>query len=120
MKLTAADIQAIWPPFGIYARVKRQRTRVFNALQSHYLFKDRFGRPAKGNDKGKVEGMVGYARRNFMVPIPRFASFAALNEHLAAQCRKRQNAVLRGHKQSIGQRFATDAKSLASLPRYRS
>jgi len=24
----------------------------------------------KGNDKGKVEGLVGYARRNFMVPIP--------------------------------------------------
>ncbi len=35
---------------------KRQRTRVFTELQSHYLFEDRFGRPGKGNDKGKVEG----------------------------------------------------------------
>jgi len=43
---------------------KRQRTRVFTELQSHYLFKDRFGRPGEGNDKGKVEGLVGYARRN--------------------------------------------------------
>jgi len=50
---------------------KRQRTRVFSELQSHYLFADRFGRPGKGNDKGKVEGLVGYARRNFLVPIPR-------------------------------------------------
>ena len=50
---------------------KRQRTRVFSELQSHYLFEDRFGRPGKGNDKGKVEGLVGYARRNFLVPIPR-------------------------------------------------
>ena len=33
---------------------KRQRTRVFAELQSHYLFQDRFGRPAKGNDKGKT------------------------------------------------------------------
>src|ERR1700704_2272328 len=49
---------------------KRQRTRVFAELQSHYLFKDRFGRPGKGNDKGKVEGLVGYARRNYLVPIP--------------------------------------------------
>ena len=40
---------------------KRQRTRVFSELQSHYLFTDRFGRPGKGNDKGKVEGLVGYA-----------------------------------------------------------
>jgi transposase len=49
----------------------RRRTRIFSELQSHYLFADRFGRPGKGNDKGKVEGLVGYARRNFMVPIPR-------------------------------------------------
>ena len=38
---------------------KRQRTRSFAELQSHYLFEDRFGRPGKGNDKGKVEGLVG-------------------------------------------------------------
>src|SRR6266851_2638243 len=35
----------------------RQRTKVFSELQSHYLFADRFGRPGKGNDKGKVEGV---------------------------------------------------------------
>src|SRR6266478_5050753 len=61
---------------------KRQRTRVFTELQSHYLFEDRFGRPGKGNDKGKVEGLVGYARRNFLVPNPVFESIAALNAHL--------------------------------------
>src|SRR5208282_1083225 len=55
---------------------RRLRTRVFSELQSHYLFADRFGRPGKGNDKGKVEGLVGYARRNFMVPIPHAASFS--------------------------------------------
>ena len=38
---------------------RRQRTRSFTELQSHHLFEDRFGRPGKGNDKGKVEGMVG-------------------------------------------------------------
>ena len=37
---------------------KRQRTRVFTELQSHCLFEDRFGRPGKGNDKGKVEGLA--------------------------------------------------------------
>ena len=34
---------------------KRQRTRVFTELQSHYLFEDRFGRPGKGNDKGPFD-----------------------------------------------------------------
>ena len=46
---------------------RRQRTRAFE-LTSHYLFEDRFGRPGKGNDKGKVGNLVGYARRNYLVP----------------------------------------------------
>ena len=33
----------------------RARARLFAEFQSHYLFKDRFGRPGKGNDKGNVE-----------------------------------------------------------------
>src|SRR5258708_3041847 len=66
---------------------KRQRTRVFTELQSHYLFEDRFGRLGKGNDKGKVEGLVGYARRNFLVPIPAFGSFEPLNSYLLECCR---------------------------------
>ena len=61
---------------------RRQRTRAFTELQSHYLFEDRFGRPGKGNDKGKVEGLVGYMRRNFLVPVPSFESFDALNAYL--------------------------------------
>ena len=32
---------------------ERQRTRSFSELQSYYLFADKFGRPAKGNDKGQ-------------------------------------------------------------------
>src|SRR6266478_7093007 len=55
-------------------------------LQSHCLFKEKFGRPGKGNYKGKVEGLVGYARRNSLVPIPRVASREELNTHLRGQC----------------------------------
>jgi transposase len=64
----------------------RVRSRQFTELQSHYLFDDKFGRPARGNDKGNVEGVVGYTRRNFMVPGPRFDSFDDLNVHLEAKC----------------------------------
>ena len=35
---------------------------------------------SSANDKGKVEGLVGYTRRNYLVPIPVFESFEALND----------------------------------------
>jgi transposase len=94
----------------------RQRTRSFSELQSYYLFADKFGRPAKGNDKGKVEGLVGYARRNFMVPIPRASSWEELNLHLEADCRKRRERRLRGHTETIGERFERDRAALLPLP----
>ena len=95
---------------------RRQRTRVFTELQSHYLFEDRFGRPGKGNDKGKVESMVGYTRRNFLVPIPSFESFEALNAHLEERCLDRMEARLRGHTETIGERMVRDLDALLPLP----
>jgi len=95
---------------------QRQRTRSFSELQSYYLFADKFGRPARGNDKGKVEGLVGYARRNFMVPIPRASSWEELNLHLEAGCRKRRERLLRGHTETIGERFERDRAALLPLP----
>src|SRR5215203_5430888 len=91
---------------------RRKRTRAFTELQSHYLFEDRFGRPGKGNDKGKVEGLVGYARRNFMVPMPDVASFEDLNSRLLECCRRRMADHLRGHDETIGERLQRDLAAL--------
>ena len=95
---------------------ERTKTKAFLELQSHYLFADKFGRPAKGNDKGKVEGLVGYARRNFMVPIPHFNSWEAFNAHLAEHCRKRRERRLRGHTETIGERLERDRRAMLPLP----
>ena len=95
---------------------RRQRTRVFSELQSHYLFADRFGRPGKGNDKGKVEGLVGLIRRNYLVPLPHAASFDALNEDLLTACRRRLDDRLRGHDETIGERMARDLAAFNDLP----
>ena len=80
---------------------RRKRTRAFTELQSHYLFDDRFGRPGKG----KVEGLVGYVRRSFLVPVPSFESFEALNACLERRYLERMDAQLRGHAETIGQRM---------------
>jgi transposase len=94
----------------------RMKTRAFTELQSHYLFAEKFGRPGKGNDKGKVEGLVGYVRRNFMVPRPRYANWEEFNAHLLLQCQKRRERKLRGHQQTIGERFEKDRERLLPLP----
>jgi transposase len=95
---------------------KRVRTRAFSELQSHYLFEDKFGRPGKGNDKGNVEGVIGYGRRNFLVPAPRFNSFDELNVWLEAQSLKRQDDSVRGHAETIGERLLRDLNALMPLP----
>jgi transposase len=95
---------------------ERKLTKKFDELMSHYLFSPRFGRPGKGNDKGKVEGQIGYARRNFFVPIPRFASFEALNDWLLEKCLERRNNRLRGHQETIGERLERDKAAFLPLP----
>ena len=95
---------------------ERKKTRAFSELQSHYLFADKFGRPGKGNDKGKIENLVGYARRNFMVPIPQAASWEELNARLEADCRRRREQRLRGHTDTIGERFERDRAAMLPLP----
>jgi transposase len=94
----------------------RKRATLFSGFLSHYLIRDRYGRPGKGNDKGAVEGLVGWARRTFMVPLPRFVSWEDLNLWLEAQCRKRQADILRGHAETIGARLARDLAAMADLP----
>jgi transposase len=95
---------------------ERKRTEAFSGLQSHYLFAARFGRPGKGNDKGNVEGLVGYARRNFMVPVPRAASWEELNAQLLEECRRRRERKLWGHQETIAERFGRDREQLLPLP----
>ena len=62
-----------------------------------------------------MEGLVGWSRRNFMVPLPRFASFEALNLYLKQRCRERQGDVLRGHRESIAKRLERDLEAMTAL-----
>lgn len=88
----------------------------FTGLKSHFLFESRFGRPGKGNDKGKVEGLVKYARRNFMTPIPEARSFEELNARLAERCVQRQADTVAGAKDTIGARMAADQAAFRAIP----
>jgi hypothetical protein len=88
---------------------QRMQTEGFIALKSHYLFTEGFAAVARGNEKGGVENLVGYARRNFMVPCPEFDSFDELNAHLAQSCLKRHTEIKRGHTITVGERFKQES-----------
>jgi transposase len=93
---------------------KRKKTEAFSSLQSHYLFDASFANVGRGNEKGNVEGLVRFARRNFMVPVPHVNSLDELNQHLEKECLKRQDYVCRGHTQSIQERLKQEI--LLALP----
>ena len=59
---------------------------------------------------------MGYVRRNFLVPVPPFESFDALNAYLERRCLERMDRKLRGHTETIGQRMERDLDALLPLP----
>ena len=94
----------------------REEQSAFIGLRSHYLFESRFCTPGEGHEKGLVEGLVGYARRNWLVPLPSFADWAACNAYLVAHCQAEGRRQLRGMTESIGEAFALEQRRLLSLP----
>ena len=65
---------------------ERKLTREFLRLQSHYLFQEHFCLVRRANEKGHVERLVGFARRNFLVPVPQVESLETLNQQLRERC----------------------------------
>jgi transposase len=65
---------------------ERKLTREFLRLQSHYLFQEHFCLVRRANEKGHVERLLGFARRNFLVPVPQVESLALLNQQLRERC----------------------------------
>jgi transposase len=61
-------------------------TDAFERLKSHYLFNSHFCLVRRANEKGHVENLVGYARRNFLVPVPVADDFGSLNDILLRRC----------------------------------
>lgn len=88
----------------------------FITFRSHYLFASHFCTVGEGHEKGQVEHGVGYVRRNFLVPIPVVASFAALNAHLLAKCEQERARTVHGEEQPIGVRWQQELPALRPHP----
>ena len=89
----------------------RTESERFTALRSHYGFDSFFCRPGidGAHEKGGVEGEIGRFRRRHLVPVPKVASLAELNELIAAADLLDDDRVITGRPITIGAAFAAEA-----------
>jgi len=97
------------------ARIEQER---FTAFRSYHTFQARFCNPAQGQEKGGVEGLVGFARRNFLVPIPEVKNFDELNELLLARLIEHGERRIQGREDSrtINERHDEEHARLLPIP----
>jgi transposase len=90
----------------------------FVKFRSYYTFDARFCNPASGWEKGGVEGLVGFARRNFLVPLPEVTGYEELNTLLAERCLAHGNGIIAGRedRRTIDERHEEERCRLLPLP----
>jgi transposase len=91
-------------------------TQHFSRFMSHYLFKPHFCLVRRPNEKGHVENLVGFARRNFLVPVPRVADWEELNASLLDRCRRDLDRTVRGQDGSQAELLRREQPALLPLP----
>jgi transposase len=98
---------------------ERKLTREFLRLQSHYLFQEHFCLVRRPNEKGHVERLIGFARRNFLVPVPQVESLEALNQHLRGRCLANLTERTRGKPGSKSDLLVEDQAAFRPIPKQR-
>lgn len=106
---------AVKEGFGYHAKA----TDKYLALAAHYAFKPVFCNVASGHEKGLVEGLVGLARRNFFVPMPRADSIDELNKKLREDCLNYRNHRIPGRNMTVGEMVELCKDKWIPLPPYR-
>jgi len=96
---------------------ERKLTREFLRLQSHYLFQEHFCLVRRANEKGHVERLIGFARRNFLVPVPEVSSLAVLNQQLLERCVADRAERTRGKAASKEVLLQEDQAAFLPLPK---
>jgi len=91
-------------------------TGAFERLKSHYLFDSHFCLVRRPNEKGHVENLVGYARRNFLVPVPVADDFSSLNDILTIKCHENLTRCVRGETTTNAERLQRQLPAFLSLP----
>jgi hypothetical protein len=94
---------------------RREETSRFIAFRSHWRYQSEFCNPARGNEKGGVEGEGGYFRRNHWVLLPEARDLDELNSYLERCCREDQGRILNGRTEAIGAAMLNEQPHLLPL-----
>jgi transposase len=104
---------------SLVKKILRGRQRVETdrviAFRSHWGYQSEYCNPAKGNEKGGVEGELGWYRRNCLVPVPEAQDLAALNAQLLAACVANRDRTISGKSMTVGE--ASQYERAFLLPR---
>lgn len=106
-------------PASAVKKVFRGHTRDehadFLAFRSHWQFAAEFCAVASPQEKGGVEGEVGYFRRNPLVPVPEAANLEAFNRKLLADCIADQSRKIGDRPALVGPLLSEERAHLLPL-----
>lgn len=89
----------------------------YEAFAAHYCFHTVFCNVRSGNEKGLVENLVGWVRRNVFVPVPRVDALDELNRLLLDKCKVYANThKIPGRENPVKDLLLEDQKRLCPLP----
>jgi transposase len=95
---------------------KREMQKDFAAFVAHYGFEAQFCRPARGNEKGGVEGNVKFVRSEVFTPIPQVSMRADLQTEANAFMLREEVRTMRGRDRTIGELWKLEESHLLPLP----
>lgn len=102
---------------------EREETEAFLSFRTHYVVRSRFCNVRRANEKGLVENLVGYGRRNFLVPVPCVPSvdaqgLEALNEQLRQACIAKRSMLRADSTETVGALYEEARAYFHRLPEY--
>ena len=100
----------------IFRGKKRDLQESYDKFRAYYNFTPVFCNPGQGHEKGGVEGLVGYARRNYMVPIPKADTLDQLNERLLEACVSYGDHRIAGRQHIVNELYEHEKGHLIVLP----
>jgi hypothetical protein len=94
---------------------QREETERMIAFRSHWGFQSEYCNRASGNEKGGVEGELGWYRRNWLVPVPEADDLESLNAQLLADCIAARSRTIIGRNLTVAEDYALEQPHLLPM-----